>query len=50
MVIRTAGQSHFESLIEGTPQGVGGIPISRKQVRAQKKSFRFYRRRSRKTN
>ncbi len=39
MVIRTAGQSHFESLIEGTPQGVGGIPISRKQVRAQRKAL-----------
>ncbi|HPY94934.1 MAG TPA: lysine 5,6-aminomutase subunit alpha, partial [Clostridia bacterium] len=25
MVIRTAGQSHFDSLIEGTPQGVGGV-------------------------
>lgn len=41
MVIRTAGQSHFESLIEGTPQGVGGIPISRKQVRAQRKALDF---------
>ena len=39
MVIRTAGQSHFESLIEGTPQGVGGIPISRKQVKAQRKAL-----------
>ena len=39
MVIRTAGQSHFENLIEGTPQGVGGIPISRKQVRAQRKAL-----------
>ncbi len=37
MVIRTAGQSHFDGLIEGTPQGVGGVPISRKQVRAQRK-------------
>ena len=41
MVIRTAGQSHFESLIEGTPQGVGGIPISRKQVRAQRKALDY---------
>lgn len=41
MVIRTAGQSHFESLIEGTPQGVGGIPITRKQVRAQRKALDF---------
>lgn len=39
MVIRTAGQSHFDGLIEGTPQGVGGIPISRKQVRAQRKAL-----------
>lgn len=39
MVIRTAGQSHFESLIEGTPQGIGGIPITRKQVRAQRKAI-----------
>lgn len=41
MVIRTAGQSHFESLIEGTPQGVGGIPITRKQVRAQRKALDY---------
>ena len=34
MVIRTAGQSHFDGLIEGTPEGVGGVPISRKQLRA----------------
>lgn len=39
MVIRTAGQSHFNGLIEGTPQGVGGIPITRKQVRAQRKAI-----------
>ncbi|MCL2169786.1 MAG: D-ornithine 4,5-aminomutase subunit OraE [Defluviitaleaceae bacterium] len=39
MVIRTAGQSHFEGLIEGTPQGVGGVPITRKQVRAQRKAL-----------
>ena len=39
MVIRTAGQSHFEGLIEGTPQGTGGIPITRKQVRAQRKAL-----------
>jgi len=25
MVIRTAGQSHFDGLIEGTPQGIGGV-------------------------
>ncbi|MCT4632664.1 MAG: D-ornithine 4,5-aminomutase subunit OraE [Firmicutes bacterium] len=39
MVIRTAGQSHFDSLIEGTPQGIGGVPISRKQVRAHRKAL-----------
>ena len=39
MVIRTAGQSHFDGLIEGTPQGSGGVPISRKQVRAQRKAL-----------
>lgn len=39
MVIRTAGQSHFDGLIEGTPQGVGGVPISRKQIRAQRKAL-----------
>src|SRR5699024_2357799 len=39
LVVRTAGQSHFDGLIEGTPQGVGGIPITRKQVRAQRKAL-----------
>lgn len=39
MVIRTAGQSHFDGLVEGTPQGIGGIPITRKQVRAQRKAL-----------
>src|SRR5690606_30616346 len=39
MVIRTAGQSHFDGLIEGTPGGVGGVPITRKQVRAQRKAL-----------
>jgi D-ornithine 4,5-aminomutase subunit beta len=39
MVIRTAGQSHYDGLIEGTPQGIGGVPISRKQVRAQRKAL-----------
>jgi D-ornithine 4,5-aminomutase subunit beta len=39
MVIRTAGQSHFDGLIEGTPQGVGGVPITRKQVRAERKAL-----------
>lgn len=41
MVIRTAGQSHFDGLLEGTPQGVGGVPITRKQVRAQRKALDF---------
>ncbi|HEY8364451.1 MAG TPA: D-ornithine 4,5-aminomutase subunit OraE [Haloplasmataceae bacterium] len=39
MVIRTAGQSHFDGLIEGTPQGVGGVPVTRKQVRIQRKAL-----------
>ncbi len=39
MVIRTAGQSHIDSLLEGTPQGIGGIPITRKQVRATRKAL-----------
>ncbi len=39
MVIRTAGQSHYDSLIEGTPQGIGGITITRKQVRASRKAI-----------
>ncbi len=39
MVIRTAGQSHIDGLIEGTPEGVGGIPISRKQIRATRKAL-----------
>ncbi|MCL2204348.1 MAG: D-ornithine 4,5-aminomutase subunit OraE [Defluviitaleaceae bacterium] len=41
MVIRTAGQSHFDGLLEGTPQGIGGVPITRKQVRAQRKALDF---------
>lgn len=39
MVIRTAGQSHFDGLIEGSPEGVGGVPITRKQVRATRKAL-----------
>ncbi|MGE5575733.1 MAG: D-ornithine 4,5-aminomutase subunit OraE [Syntrophothermus sp.] len=39
MVIRTAGQSHFDGLIEGTPEGVGGVPISRKQIRATRRAL-----------
>ena len=41
MVIRTAGQSHYDSLIEGTPQGIGGITVTRKQVRASRKACDF---------
>jgi D-ornithine 4,5-aminomutase subunit beta len=39
MVIRTAGQSHIDGLIEGTPEGVGGVPITRKQLRATRKAL-----------
>ena len=39
MVIRTAGQSHFDGLVEGTPEGIGGVPITRKQLRATRKAL-----------
>lgn len=39
MVIRTTGQSHFDGLIEGTPEGIGGVPITRKQLRATRKAL-----------
>lgn len=39
MVIRTAGQSHIDSLLEGTIQGVGGIPVTRKQCRATRRAL-----------
>ncbi|KAF0196821.1 MAG: beta-lysine 5 6-aminomutase [Bacillota bacterium] len=39
MVIRTAGQSHYDGLIEGTPEGIGGVPITRKQIRASRKAL-----------
>jgi D-ornithine 4,5-aminomutase subunit beta len=39
MVIRTTGQSHVDGLLEGTPEGVGGIPITRKQIRATRKAL-----------
>lgn len=39
MVIRTTGQSHIDGLIEGTPEGVGGVPITRKQIRATRKAL-----------
>lgn len=38
MVIRTTGQSHIDGLIEGTPEGIGGVPITRKQLRASRKA------------
>lgn len=39
MVIRTLGQSHIDGLMEGTPEGTGGIPITRKQIRASRKAL-----------
>jgi D-ornithine 4,5-aminomutase subunit beta len=39
MVIRTTGQSHIDGLVEGTPEGVGGVPITRKQIRASRKAL-----------
>ena len=39
MVIRTTGQSHIDGLIEGTPEGIGGVPISRKQIRATRRAL-----------
>ena len=39
MVIRTAGQSHINSLIEGTTQGIGRIPVTRKQCRATRRTL-----------
>lgn len=39
MVIRTAGQSHIDSLLEGTTQGIGGIPVTRKQCRASRRAL-----------
>ena len=39
MVIRTAGQSHIDGLLEGTPEGVGGIAVTRKQVRLTRKAL-----------
>ena len=39
MVIRTAGQSHMDGLLEGTPEGVGGIAVTRKQVRATRRAI-----------
>jgi D-ornithine 4,5-aminomutase subunit beta len=39
MVIRTAGQSHMDGLLEGTPEGVGGIAITRKQLRFTRRAL-----------
>ncbi len=39
MVIRTTGQSHIDGLIEGSPEGIGGIPVTRKQLRASRKAL-----------
>lgn len=39
MVIRTTGQSHIDSLLEGTTQGIGGIPVTRKQCRATRRAL-----------
>ena len=38
MVIRTMGQSHIDGLMEGTPEGTGGVPITRKQIRATRRA------------
>ena len=38
MVSRTTGQSHIDGLLEGTPEGIGGVPITRKQLRASRKA------------
>lgn len=38
MVIRTTGQSHIDGLMEGTPEGIGGVPITRKQLRGSRKA------------
>jgi len=39
MVIRTAGQSHIDGLLEGTPEGVGGIAVTRKQTRVTRRAL-----------
>ena len=39
MVIRTVGQSHIDSLLEGTTQGIGGIAVTRKQCRATRRAL-----------
>ncbi|HBS92857.1 MAG TPA: LuxR family transcriptional regulator, partial [Firmicutes bacterium] len=32
-------QSHYDGLIEGSPEGIGGVPITRKQLRASRKAL-----------
>lgn len=39
MVIRTTGQSHIDGVLEGSPEGTGGVPITRKQLRASRKAL-----------
>ena len=39
MVIRTAGQSHMDGLLEGTPEGTGGVAVTRKQVRMTRRAL-----------
>jgi D-ornithine 4,5-aminomutase subunit beta len=39
MVIRTAGQSHIDGLLEGSPEGVGGIAVTRKQLRVTRRAL-----------
>jgi D-ornithine 4,5-aminomutase subunit beta len=39
MVIRTAGQSHIDGLLEGTLEGIGGIAVTRKQVRVTRRAL-----------
>lgn len=38
MVIRTTGQSHIDGLLEDTPERIGRVPITRKQIRANRKA------------
>ena len=39
MVIRTSGQSHYDGLIEGTPQGSGGVPITASRCARREKRW-----------
>ena len=38
MVIRTIDRSHIDGLMEGTPEGTGSVPITRKQIRATRRA------------